>query len=114
VINGGGGTVTLSSASSAIPASATGLTLNNVAVTQTVAGNIAATNDVTLNGGATLTLTGANTLNSLTFNGTGGTATPTVATGTTSLTLSASTPITAVNDHVSNSVAPPTISGTSL
>lgn len=111
VVNGSGGTVTLASASSAIPAG--GLTLNNVAVTSSVGGNIATSNDVILNGGSSLTLANAagNTLNSLAFNNTGGTAVPTVAVGTTGLTLSATNAITVVND---NAATVPTISGTLL
>ena len=54
-------------------------------------GQIAATSNVTINGGGMLTLVGTNTLNSLTFNNTGGTATPTVAVGTL-LNLTSATP----------------------
>ncbi len=114
VINGGGGTVSLTSATGTA-VSTGGLTINNAAVTQTVAGNIAAANDVTLNGGGTLALAGINTLNSLTFNNTGGTGNPAVTLGTTtaattSLTLTAGT-ITAVNDNVATT---PTISAGGL
>jgi autotransporter-associated beta strand protein len=108
-----GGTVTLSSTNSAVPDG--GLTINNAAVTQTVSGNISASNDVVLNGGASLTLTGANILHSLTFNNYGGTATPTVAVGATALQLTTNSiqgnAITSVND---NPATVPTISGTQL
>jgi autotransporter-associated beta strand protein len=109
VVNGGN-TLALS-ATGTIPAG--GLTINNSTVTATTAVNqIASANDVTINGGGVLTLGNfANTLNSLTFNNTGGTATPTVTIGTTSLTLGANAAITAVND---NAATVPTIAGTSL
>lgn len=110
VVNGAGGTLSLSSTAAGAAFPAGGVTLNNVAVTQTVAGNINSGNDVTLNGGSTLTLTGNNTLSSLTFNNLGGTANPTVATST-GLTLNSSTPITSTNDNWGFT---PTVSGTSL
>ncbi|MCX7402779.1 MAG: autotransporter-associated beta strand repeat-containing protein, partial [Planctomycetia bacterium] len=61
-----------------------GLIINNSVVTmQTNAQQIAATNIVTLNGGATLTLVGANnTLAGIVFNSIGGKATPTITGGT--------------------------------
>ncbi|MCX6839396.1 MAG: autotransporter-associated beta strand repeat-containing protein [Verrucomicrobia bacterium] len=71
------GTLTLSTASAnggstvSIPSGT--LTINNAAVTQTVAGTIHASAPVVINGGAVLTLTGNNTFNGLiTFNNTGG------------------------------------------
>ncbi|MDB5322062.1 MAG: putative glycine-rich autotransporter protein [Phycisphaerales bacterium] len=109
VVNGSGGTVSLASSSSAIPAG--GLTLNNVAVTSTVGGNIAASNDVTLNGGSSLTFSTDSTLNSLTFNNTGGTVNPTVVATTSQLTLTAINAITVVNDNVATV---PTIAGSAL
>ncbi|MEZ0265548.1 MAG: beta strand repeat-containing protein, partial [Phycisphaerae bacterium] len=108
VVNGAG-TLNLGGSGVTIPAG--GLTINNVAVAMlTNPGQIASSNDVTLNGGGSLTLVGSNTLNTLTFNGTGGTATPTVATAT-SLSLSGQAAITAVNDNLATT---PTISGTAL
>ena len=88
------------------------LTLNNANLTEsTNGGQIAATSNVVLNGSSVLTLAGtSNTLNSVTFNNTGGNATPTVATGTL-LILSSATPITVTNDNFSFT---PTISGTEL
>jgi autotransporter-associated beta strand protein len=109
-INGGGGSVTLNGPGTTIPAG--GLTLNNVTLTMTNnGGQIDATNDVILNGGSTLTLVNSNTLNSLKFNNTGGTATPTVAVGTSALALTSVDAITAVND---NAATVPTISGSQL
>lgn len=88
-----------------------GLTINNATVTMnTNAGQIAASNDITINGSGVMTFTGTNTVNSVTFNNPGGNATPTVAAGT-SLTLSAANAITATNDNFSFT---PTISGTAL
>ncbi|HEY5312175.1 MAG TPA: autotransporter-associated beta strand repeat-containing protein, partial [Pirellulales bacterium] len=63
----------------------------------TNAGQIASTSNVTINGFGTLTLVGNNTLGSLTFNGTGGAAVPTVTGGT--LVLSGSS-ITAMNNNL--------------
>jgi autotransporter-associated beta strand protein len=58
------------------------LFINNAPVTLgTVAGQIAASSNVTINGGGALTLYGNNTLNSVTFNSTGGQATPALNTG---------------------------------
>ncbi|HEY5315379.1 MAG TPA: autotransporter-associated beta strand repeat-containing protein, partial [Pirellulales bacterium] len=109
------GTLTLSTPSAdglttfAVPGN---LTINNgAAVTETLLSEIAQTSNVTINGGGTLTLTGANTLASATFNGNGGTATPTLTIGTTSLALTAANAITAVNN---NDASTPTISGTLL
>jgi autotransporter-associated beta strand protein len=83
------------------------LTLNNAAVTIGTVGAIATSAPINLDGGASLTLTGANTLNgAITFNNTGGTSNPTLATGGV-LTLGGS--ITATNDSFSTI---PTISGT--
>ncbi|MCX8489111.1 MAG: autotransporter-associated beta strand repeat-containing protein, partial [Opitutales bacterium] len=73
----------------------------------TNAGQIAQTSNITINGGGTLTMTGSNTLSSLTFNNEGGQATPTVATSTL-LVLSSPNPITSVNQ---SQVTTPTISG---
>ncbi len=110
-INGGGGGVTLTGAASTVVIPAGGLTLNNVTLTMSAnAGQIEQTNAVTLNGGSVLTLTGTNTLNSLTFNNTGGTTTPSVAAAT-NLALTATNAITAVNDNMATI---PTISGTLL
>src|SRR6185369_17166621 len=76
------------------------------------AGNVAPTNDVTLNGGSTLTFGSDVTLNSLAFNNNGGTVAPTVTTGTSGgITLTAVNAITVVND---NAAAVPTIAGNSL
>ncbi|MBA4015748.1 MAG: hypothetical protein C0483_01025 [Pirellula sp.] len=88
------------------------LTLNNANLTMsTNGGQIAATSNVTINGSGVLTLTGANTLNSVTFNNTGGGVTPTLTIGTTSLILSSLTPITSINDNYSLT---PTVAGTLL
>lgn len=94
-----------------------GLTINGgvqgtgAAVTMfTNAGQIAASNDVTLNGRATLTFVGNNTLNSLTLNNNGGDAAPTV-TPTGVLTLTSNTPVTATS---SNAVATANITGGTL
>ncbi len=77
------------------------LTIIGGTVTQnTNAQQIAATADVTVgNGNLNLTV-GANTLNSLTFNNTGGAGNPTVNGGTGLLTLTSATPITATNDSL--------------
>ena len=90
------------------------LTINSGAsVTETLAGEIAQTSAVTINGSGVLTLTGANTLASLTLNASlGGTAqTGNVVIGTTSLTLTAASAITATNNNFGFT---PTISGTAL
>ena len=107
------GTVTINATAGAgtvvIPTG--GITLNNANLTMsTNQGQIDASNDVAVNGGSVLTLVGTNTLNSITFNSTGGAATPTVAVGT-KLTLSSATAITVTNDNFSYT---PTISGTEL
>ncbi|MGV3664411.1 MAG: autotransporter-associated beta strand repeat-containing protein, partial [Prosthecobacter sp.] len=94
-----------------------GLTINGgvqgtgAAVTMfTNPGQIAAANDVTLNGRATLTFVGNNTLSSLTLNNNGGDAAPTV-TPTGVLTLTSNTPVTATS---SNAVATANITGGTL
>ena len=71
-------------------------------------GQIAASNSVTLNQSSTLTLVGANTLSSLTFDNNGGVTAPTVTTGGL-LTLSSSTPLTVTS---SNAFVTPLVSGT--
>jgi len=84
VVNGG--TVNLlASAGVVIPASANGLVLNGATVNQgsttnTVTGQIASTNVVTLNGASNLNLLGNNTLAGLVFNNLGGTGNPNVRT----------------------------------
>ncbi len=87
-----------------------GLTINNATVTQnTNAQQIATSTDVTINGGGALNLTtGANTLNSLTWNNTGGTGNPTVNGGSGLFTLTSATPITATNDSFATT---PVLSG---
>jgi autotransporter-associated beta strand protein len=81
------------------------LFLNNASATQnTQNGSIASTSNVTLNGGSVLTLTGANTLATLTFNNNGGTATPTVTGGTVALT-GTTTAIASVNDNFGSTPA---------
>jgi autotransporter-associated beta strand protein len=99
VVNGG--TVVLSGAGT-IPAG--GLTINGGTVTTTAAAaanQIAITNDVILNGSSNLTLGNvANTLKSLSFDNTGGITNPTVGISNTSLTLTDTNAITAVNDNV--------------
>ncbi len=84
------------------------LTLNNANVTMNAnPGQIAATSNVTINGGGTITFANyataaTNSLNSISFNNQGGAANPTVALGTptaaSTLILSGANPITAVND----------------
>ena len=93
------------------------LTIHNATVTETAAGQIAATSTVTLNSGATLTMVGNNTLAGIVFNSIGGGATtPLVTTGGV-LTLAAtgnisSTP-TNYNAATTNTGAgAPTIAGT--
>jgi autotransporter-associated beta strand protein len=97
------GTVNLNGTGVVIPAG--GLVINNATVTQnTNNGQIAATNDVTLNGGAVLNINiaaGSNTLNSLTFNNPGSIVAPAVNLGTGTLTLSAVNAITSINDNPS-------------
>ncbi|MEA3209118.1 MAG: hypothetical protein QOE70_2175 [Chthoniobacter sp.] len=87
------------------------ITINNATVTHTTAnaGQIATNGNVTIIGAGTLTMPNAqNFLNSLSFNGIGGSATPTVATGTSSLTLGAQNAINSRNDNLATT---PTISG---
>ena len=103
---GANGTTTL-----AVPGN---LTINSGAsVTETLAGEIAQSSAVTINGSGVLTLTGANTLASLTLNATLGGAAQTnnVVIGTTSLTLTAANAITATNNNFGFT---PVISGTAL
>ena len=72
------------------------LILNNANATQvTHNGSIASTSNVTINGGGVLTLVGQNTLQSITFNNSGGTAMPTVTGGTLLVTGA----ITSTNDN---------------
>jgi autotransporter-associated beta strand protein len=87
-----------------------GLVINNATVTQNTNNQqIAATTDVVLNGGGNLNLTvGTNTLNSLTWDNSGGTVNPTVNVGAGLLTLSSATPITASNDSLATT---PVLSG---
>ena len=101
--SGANGTTTV-----AVPGS---LIINNGGtVALTAAGEIAATSNVTINGGGVLNMSGSNTLGSVIFNGMAGTATPTVATAT-ALTLSSATPVAATNDNFAST---PTISGIAL
>jgi autotransporter-associated beta strand protein len=108
------GAVTLNGAagSTIIPAgpAGAGLVISNATVTQnTNAQQIAATTDVVINGGGTLNLAvGANTLNSVTFNNAGGIGNPSLAVGAGALTLSAATPLSAVNDSFATT---PVVSG---
>ena len=87
-----------------------GLVITNATVTQNTNNQqIATTTDVVINGNGQLNLTtGANTLNSLSWNNSGGTGNPTVNGGTGLLTLSSGTPITAINDNLANA---PILSG---
>ncbi|MEZ0274005.1 MAG: beta strand repeat-containing protein, partial [Roseimicrobium sp.] len=62
------------------------------------AGQIASTSNVTINGGGTITMTGSNTLKSLTLTSYGGTVQPTF-TNSGTLTLTSGNAITAVNDN---------------
>ncbi|MEI9897829.1 MAG: autotransporter-associated beta strand repeat-containing protein [Chthoniobacter sp.] len=74
----------------------------NTTVTQTVAGTIAATSNVTINGNGTLTLAGNNTLNTLTFNDNGGAVNPAVngsAAGNTLVLNGTTNWITSTNDN---------------
>ncbi|MEA3209273.1 MAG: hypothetical protein QOE70_2330 [Chthoniobacter sp.] len=90
------------------------LTINNATVSHGTANasQIAITSNVTINGAGTLTMPNAqNFLNSLIFAGLGGTSAPTVATGTSSLTLAAQSAITSSNDNFATT---PTISGGAL
>jgi len=86
------------------------LTINNATVTMnTNAGQIAATSNLAINGGGTITFANytaaaTNTLSSIAFNNQGGTGNPTVALGTptaaSALVLTSANPITAVNDSL--------------
>lgn len=88
VINGGTVNLLASTTGSVIPAAAVaanGLVLNGATVnmgstSNTVSGQIAAANIVTLNGNANLNLFGDNTLEGLVFNNYGGSSNPTVRT----------------------------------
>jgi len=88
VINGGTVNLLASTTGAVIPAATTaanGLVLNGATVTMgsqtnTVSGQIAAANIVTLNGSSNLNLFGNNTLAGLVFNNYGGTSNPTVRT----------------------------------
>jgi MYXO-CTERM domain-containing protein len=85
VVNGGTINLLASAAGVVIPASANGLVINGATVTQgsttnTVTGQIASTNVVTLNGASNLNLLGNNTLAGLVFNNLGGTGNPNVRT----------------------------------
>ncbi|HEY3900883.1 MAG TPA: autotransporter-associated beta strand repeat-containing protein [Chthoniobacter sp.] len=86
------------------------LVVNNLDnVTESAQGNIAATSNLTINGGGTVTLTGVNTLASVTFNNSlGGTVTPVLASGGT-LTITAANAITEQNNDLTST---PTVSGT--
>jgi len=84
VVNGGNVNL-LASAGVVIPASANGLVLNAATVTQgsttnTVTGQIASPNVVTLNGASNLNLLGNNTLAGLVFDNLGGSGNPNVRT----------------------------------
>jgi hypothetical protein len=67
------------------PASGAGITLNNASLTQ-VSGGVIASQSVVMNGSSTLTLAGANSLTTLTFNNNGGSG-PNLATTGGVLTL---------------------------
>ncbi len=111
VVNSGTLTINATAGAGTVVIPAGGITLNNANLTMsTNQGQVDATNDVTINGGGVLTLTGTNTLNSVSFSSIGGNATPTVAVGT-QLTLSSLSPITVSDDNYSFT---PTISGTEL
>ena len=85
-----------------------GLTLTNGTVTMfTNAGQIAASTNVTLNANSTLTLVGANSLASITFNNNGGNGNPTVTSGGL-LTLTGATPISVSSSNLGRI---PTIAG---
>ena len=111
------GTLRLEGGPSVVVIPAGGLTIENAAVTMVAnSGQIEASNAVTLNGSATLTLAGGagadNTLASVTFNNNGGTGTPVVSIPSgTILTLSSSSPVTVTS---SNALTVPTISGGTL
>ncbi|MEA3211483.1 MAG: hypothetical protein QOE70_4540 [Chthoniobacter sp.] len=102
--------LTLNGAAGQVVVPAGGLTLNHALVTEvTNGGQINPANVVTLNGGSTLTLVLANTLNSLVFNNIGDVTNPTVATGGV-LSLTNPTPISVILP--SNPATVATISGT--
>lgn len=106
-----GGTTNLSAAAANIVLIPGDLVINNATVTMvTNAGQIAASSNVTINGGGILNLTGTNTLNTLNIYDVGGNGNPTANVGTL-LTLTAATAISASNDNLSYT---PTIAGTKL
>ncbi len=100
-----GGTLTLSKAAGLIAIPGDLVVTNSTVTMNAQQGQIAATSNVTINGGGTVNLTGTNSLASLTFNNTGGNGNGTVqiggsaTTGTHQLTLTAANAITAVNDN---------------
>ncbi len=101
------GTVNLIGSGVVIPAG--GLTLSGATLAlNTNAGQIASTNVVTMNDSSTLTLVGANTLDSINFNNSGGTGTPTVTSGGL-LTLTNSTPLSVISNNLATV---PTVNGT--
>jgi autotransporter-associated beta strand protein len=101
-LNGNPGTVVIPNATNP----AQGLVMNSANVTMLVnQGQIGSTNIATLNGSATLTLVGNNTLAGIVFNSNGGTTTPTVNPGGT-LTLNGN-----ISSTPSNVAVTPTISG---
>lgn len=100
------GTVNLIGSGVVIPAGGITLTGGSL-IMNTNAGQIHSGNAVTLNGSSTLTMVGANTLQSLAFNNNGGTTNPTVNTNGV-LTLSGATPITVTS---SNPLTVATIAG---
>ena len=106
--NNGSGGLRLGGAAGDLVIPAGGLTINNSTVTMANNGQINPANTVYMNGNATLTLVGANTLTALSFDNSGGTTNPTVATGGV-LTLSAATPLVVTSNNV-GSVA--TVAGT--
>ena len=108
-IGGVTGAITLGGAAGQVVIPAGGLTLTNALVTeQTNGGQINASNAVMMNGSSTLTLVGANTLDSLVFNNNGGTTNPSVVSGGV-LSLTNATPISVTS---SNPSTVPTVSGT--
>jgi fibronectin-binding autotransporter adhesin len=102
------GTTTLNLASAnatTLTAVAGDVVINNAALTLSAAGQIKSTANVTLNGGATLTLAGSNAFNSVVFNNTGANANAQITGGTLTLTGA----LTSTNDTLSNT---PTIAST--
>ncbi|QOV90342.1 autotransporter-associated beta strand repeat-containing protein [Humisphaera borealis] len=101
VVNGGAGVTLSSPVGAGFPLNvATGVTINNSTVHSTVAGNIASGNPLTINGGGGLSMTGANTLLSVTFNNSGGILAPGISTPQASgLTLTSTNAVTVVNDN---------------